>query len=164
VPTPDFILELRSMIGTHPLWLVGVTAVVLREHPAAGTQVLLVRRADNGWWTPVTGIVDPGEHPADAAVREVLEEAGVVAVAEHLSWVNVLPPMTYDNGDRAQYLDLVFRCRWRSGEPYPADGENSAARWYPLVDLPDMPGTHPERIRRAIAAGHGPAEFAGGAS
>src|SRR4051812_42568595 len=84
VPTPDFILELRSMIGTHPLWLVGVTAVVLRDHPGPEAQVLLVRRADNGWWTPVTGIVDRGEQPADAAVREVLEEAGVVAVAQHL--------------------------------------------------------------------------------
>ena len=61
--------------------------------------MLLVQRTDNGWWTPVTGIVDPGEQPADAAVREVLEEAGVVAVAEHLAWINVLPPMEYENGD-----------------------------------------------------------------
>ena len=41
--TPDFVLDLRQAIGTAPLWLTGVTAVVLRDD-----EVLLVRRADNG--------------------------------------------------------------------------------------------------------------------
>ena len=45
----------------------GVTAVVLNP---ARTHLLVVRRADDGRWTPVTGIVDPGEEPAIAAVRE----------------------------------------------------------------------------------------------
>ena len=162
MPTPDFVLALRAKVGTELLWLTGVTAVVLRDGPSGNREVLLVERADNGWWTPVTGIVDPGEQPADAAVREVLEEAGVVAVAEHLAWINVLPPMEYENGDRAQYLDVVFRCRWISGDPYPADGENTAAGWYPLDALPDMPGTHPDRVRRAAASTNGPALFTGG--
>ena len=77
MPIPDFILELRELVGTRPLPLVGVTAVVIRDH-----QVLLGRRSDNGALTPVTGIVDPGEEPADAAVREALEEAGVVVRAD----------------------------------------------------------------------------------
>ena len=34
------------------------------------THSLTVRRADDGAWTPVTGIIDPGEEPAIAAVRE----------------------------------------------------------------------------------------------
>lgn len=137
MPIPEFIAEIRALIGHHPLWLPGVTAVVRREHEGR-EQVLLVRRADDGRWTPVTGIVDPGEQPAVAAVREVLEEAGVVAVAQHLARVQALPPMTYDNGDRAQYLDMVFRCAWVSGEPYPADGENTQAGWFALDGLPPM--------------------------
>ncbi|MGW2217585.1 NUDIX domain-containing protein, partial [Nonomuraea sp. NPDC001684] len=72
MPTPEFVLALREKIGTEPLWLSGVTAVVLHED-----QVLLVRRSDTGAWTPVTGIIDPGEQPADAALREVAEETGV---------------------------------------------------------------------------------------
>jgi ADP-ribose pyrophosphatase YjhB (NUDIX family) len=74
--------------------------------------VLLVRRADSGAWTPVTGIVDLGEEPAVAAEREVLEEADVVAHVEALSWVKVIDPVTYPNGDRSRYLDLVFRAGW----------------------------------------------------
>ena len=72
MPTPDFVLDLRRHIGTAPLSLVGVTAVILR-----GDDVLLGRRSDTGALTPITGIVDPGEEPADAARREALEEAGV---------------------------------------------------------------------------------------
>lgn len=148
MPTPDFILELRERVGHASLWLSGVTAVVLR--PAQPLEVLLVRRADNGAWTPVTGIVDPGEEPADAAAREVLEEAGVVAEPERLAWVQVIDPIVYPNGDRSQFLDLVFRMRWLSGTPYPADGENSEARWFGLDALPPLSENMAERIRRAL--------------
>ncbi|GAA4767446.1 NUDIX hydrolase [Microbacterium gilvum] len=147
--TPEFILRLREKIGTELLWLTGATAVVLRGEGDA-REVLLVRRADNGRLTPVTGIVDPGEQPAVAAVREVLEEADVVAEAEALVWVNTLPPMVYPNGDRSQYLDLVFRCRYVSGDPRPADGENSEAFWRRVDDLADVDGEMRERIRMAV--------------
>jgi 8-oxo-dGTP pyrophosphatase MutT (NUDIX family) len=150
MPTPDFVLSLREKIGTDPLWLTGVTAVVTRGEGDA-QELLVVRRADNGALTPVTGIVDPGEQPAVAAEREVLEEAGVVAVAERLAWVQTLPEMTYANGDRAQYLDLVFACRWESGEPWPADGENTEAFWSPVADLPTMSENMRQRVTVALA-------------
>lgn len=142
---PDFVLALREKIGHAPLWLSGVSAVVLRDN-----EVLLVRRADNGAWTPVTGIIDPGEQPAVAAERETLEEAGVVVIAESLAWVQVLSMMTYDNGDQSQYLDLVFRCSYVSGDPFPVDGENSEAAWFALDALPDMSENMIARIRSAV--------------
>lgn len=146
MPTPDFVLELRKKIGHDQLWLSGVTAVVTRDD-----QVLVVKRADNGAWTSVAGIIEPGEEPAVAAEREVLEEAGVVAVCERLAWVHTLSPVTYPNGDRTQFLDLTFRCRFVSGEPHPADGEATEARWSPLDDLPEMSADQRQRIRYALA-------------
>ena len=143
--TPEFVLALREKIGTAPLWLSGVTAVVLR-----GDEILLVRRADNGAWTPVTGIIDPGEEPAVAALREVEEEAGVTAVAERLVWVHVIPPLVYPNGDQSQYLDLVFRLRWESGEPWPADGENTEARFFPLGAMPEMSPDMRARVQAGL--------------
>lgn len=154
---PDFVLALRAKIGHDPLWLSGVTAVVARPGSSSSsdgppeTEVLLVRRTDNGAWTPVTGIIDPGEQPADAAARETLEEAAVVAVAERLAAVHTLPPMTYENGDQAQYLDLVFRLRWVSGEPWPADGENTEAAWFPLSALPPVSDEMRSRIEAALS-------------
>lgn len=150
--TPDFVLSLREKVGHELLWLTGVTAVVLRETPGGGREVLLVRRADNGAWTPVTGIVDPGEQPAAAATREVLEEADVVAEPQALVRVHTSPPMRYDNGDRAQYLDLTFRFTYVSGEPHPADGENTDAAWFALDDLPDLSA---DMLARVTAATNG---------
>lgn len=151
MPTPDHVLALRAHVGHLLLWLPGVTAVVLREVDGR-TQVLLVRRADNGAWTPVTGIVDPGEDPARAGAREVLEEADVVAVPERLARVHALPPMRYDNGDEAQYLDHTYRFAWVSGEPRPADGENTDAAWFDLDALPPMSEEMLARVRVALPA------------
>jgi 8-oxo-dGTP pyrophosphatase MutT (NUDIX family) len=114
----------------------GVTALVLdRER----TRMLAVRRSDDGSWTPVTGIIDPGEEPARAAVREVAEEAGIICTALRLIDVRALPEITHDNGDRAQYLDLCFLCEADGAqEPWPADGENTAAQWFPVHEPPPM--------------------------
>jgi len=144
--TPDFILELRRFIGTRPLFLTGVTAVIVR-----GDEVLLGRRSDTGALTPVTGIVDPGEEPADAAVREAAEEAGVVIRAERLAWVHQIPRITYANGDQTDYLDLTFRCAWVSGEPRPVDGEMTEVGWYPSSDLSELGDEMRARVRAALA-------------
>ena len=140
MPIPEFIVELRQHIGHAPLWLAAVSAVVIRDQ-----QVLLIQRSDNQTWTPVTGIVDPGENPADCAVREVFEESGIHAVARRLAWVHVTRPMVHANGDQAQYLDHVFR----GGEPFPADDESLQARWFDLADTPDMSDDMCRRIELA---------------
>ncbi len=157
--TPDFVLDLRAKVGHDLLWLSGVTAVVLRDHPgvdghaSGGREVLLVRRADTGAWTPVTGVIDPGEQPAVAGAREVLEEAAIVAEPEALTWVRALPPMKYANGDLSQYLDLTFRFRYVSGEPHPADGENTAAAWFPVDAMPPMSENMVARVASALDPG-----------
>ena len=154
--TPEFVLDLREKIGTAPLPLVGVTAVVFRDE-----KVLLGRRSDNGAWQSVSGVVDPGEEPADAAVRECLEEAGIVARAQRLAVVQTLPRVIYPNGDQVDYLDLVFRCTWVSGDPYPADGELTEVGWYGLGELGEVDPAHVRKIALAIAEDD-PAQFLGG--
>ena len=148
--TPDFILSLREKVGSDPLWLSGATAVVVRPG-ADGDEVLLVQRVDDLQWSPVAGIIDPGEQPHDAALREVAEEAGVAARVERLAWLTVTEMVTYPNGDQTQYIDHVFRCAWVSGEPEPVDGEASAAGFFPVDDLPPMADHHLDRVRVALA-------------
>ena len=144
MPVPEFIVELRRHIGHAALWLPGVTAVVIRNR-----QVLLVKRADNQAWTPVTGIVEPGENPADSAAREVLEETGIRVVARRLAWVHVTRPIVHANGDHAQYLDHVFRMDWVAGEPFPADDESLDARWFDFAKVPHLSGDMRRRIELA---------------
>lgn len=147
MPIPDFIVALRRRLGHDLLWLPAVTAVVLD----AG-HVLLVRRADNGRWAPVTGIVDPGEQPAVCAAREVLEETRVVARVQRLVSVHADDPVTHANGDRAQYLDLTFRCGYVSGTAAVGDDESLEVRWFPLDALPPMRPTSLARIEAAVPA------------
>ena len=144
MPIPEFIVELRRHIGHAPLWLAGVTAVVIRDQ-----RVLLVQRSDNKAWTPVPGIVEPGENPADCAVREVFEETGIHVVPSRLAWVHVTAPMVHANGDHAQYLDHLFRMDWVGGEPFPADDESLDACWFDLAEVPDMSADMRRRIELA---------------
>lgn len=146
MPIPDFITEIRALVGHHPLWLPGVTAVVRRDD-----EILLVRRADNGAWTPVTGIPEPGEEPAVAAVREVCEETGVTARVDRLASTWVSGPVVHANGDLATYLDLTFACTWLEGDAHVADDESRDVAWVRRTELAER-GVNDEMLRRIDAA------------
>jgi ADP-ribose pyrophosphatase YjhB (NUDIX family) len=147
MPIPQFIVDLRARVGHDALWLPGVTAVVLDDDG----RVLLVRRADNDLWTLVTGCLEPGEHPAVGAVREVVEETAVMAVAERILGVSALPLTVYGNGDQARYLDVTFRCRAVGGAARVNDDESVDVGWFPLDELPaSLPDRHRQCIQDAM--------------
>ena len=150
MPIPDFVLALRSRLGHDLLWLPGVSAVVVHEDG----RLLLGRRSDNGLWAVVSGIPEPGEQPALAAVREVLEETGIHAVVQGLAAVcSGADPVRYENGDLAQYLDLTFTCSAAgAGDPLVADGESTAVGWFEAGALPEpLMKSSQLRIARALA-------------
>ncbi len=148
MPIPEFVAALRARVGTTLLWLPGVTAVTFD----AEERVLLVRRADNDRWALVSGIVEPGEEPARALVREVAEETGVVVDVVALAYADVTPEVTYPNGDRAQYLDLTFLCRHAGGTAVVADEESTDVGWFPLDALPEpMTASSRDRLANALA-------------
>ncbi|MEV7601944.1 NUDIX domain-containing protein [Kitasatospora sp. NPDC089797] len=151
---PPFLVELRTLVGTRPLWLSAVAAVVVDEQG----RVLLARRADDGRWASVGGILDPGEQPADGVVRECLEETGVEVVPELLASATVTPPVSYPNGDVTQYLVLTFRCRAVGGEARVNDDESLEVGWFALDELPPMIDSEHDRLRHALEC-RGPAVF-----
>jgi 8-oxo-dGTP pyrophosphatase MutT (NUDIX family) len=145
--TPKFILALREKIGHDLLWMPGITAVVLDDHE----QLLLVRRADDGRWSLPAGILEPGEQPAVAIVREIHEETAVEAVVDRLVRVESLPPSAYPNGDQVQYLDLCFRCHAVGGTPRVNDDESLEVGWFRLVDHPELHPREETCIADALA-------------
>lgn len=139
--------ELRERVGSEfPLWFPGVIAVVLD----GDGRVLLHRRADNGRWAMISGILDPGEEPATGVVREVWEETGVRVVPESLTSVTVSPPVVHANGDHARYLELTFRCRAVGGHARVNDDESAEVGWFSRHALPPLAPGYRTRIDHAL--------------
>jgi len=148
VPVPTYITNLRAHIGHELILLPGASAVVYDDRG----HILLVRRGDNGRWSVPAGMIDPGEQPAQAAVREVLEETGVHCEVDFLAGV-ATHPVEYPNGDRCEYLNVWFRCRAVAGTPR-ADGDESlAAAWFPPEALPPLDPWSELRISTAASPG-----------
>ncbi len=145
---PIHVVRLREKIGQELLLLPGVCASVFDERG----QILLQRRADSGRWALPGGIMEPGETPATAVVREVLEETGVRAVPERVTGVYTTPLLTYPNGDRAQYVIVGFACRAIEGTPRVNDDESLEVAYFPLDALPDLHPAHRIRIEHARTA------------
>ncbi|MEU3192748.1 NUDIX domain-containing protein [Streptomyces sp. NPDC006992] len=155
--TPDYIRDLRRSAGHQLLHLPGVSVIVFDDRG----RVLLGRRADTGRWSVIGGIPEPGEQPADCAVREVQEETNVRCVAERLVGVYALDkPVTYPNGDICQFMDIVFRCRATAAAASAVrvnDEESLEVGWFGLDELPSMKEYAHFRIKQASQ--EGPASF-----
>ncbi|MFC4031511.1 NUDIX domain-containing protein [Streptomyces polygonati] len=143
---PKFILDIREKAGDTLLFLPGVVMVVFDTRG----RVLLNKRADSGKWALISGLPDPGEQPAEAAVREILEETAISAVVERVLSVFTNEPVVYENGDRAQYVDIVLRCRAVGGEARVNDDESLDVRWFALDELPPLGPIARGRIELAL--------------
>jgi len=154
VPTPAFVLDLRRRYGSGLLLLPGVCAVLVRtDLEPRRSHLLLVRRSDSGAWTLPAGIVEPGEQPATTIVRELWEETRVFARADRLAWLVADPALTYPNGDRCQFLTLVFRCSYVSGQARVGDEESLEVSWFPTDGLPELDERERQRIEHGLAPG-----------
>lgn len=100
-------------------------------------RLLLVRRSnppDAGLWGYPGGKIDWGESAAQAAIRELREETGVIAEAtETLACLDVIKPGR--NGETEHhYLLVATLCAHLWGEPVAADDVSEAA-WIPAEDI-----------------------------
>jgi 8-oxo-dGTP pyrophosphatase MutT (NUDIX family) len=147
MPISPFVANLRKKIGKDLLHLAGVNAVVINDRD----EVLLVESKEINQWMPIGGMIEPGEEPADAAIREVYEETGVRVIPQRLAGVYDGPHVEYSNGDLVQYITIVFLCKAVAGEPHPHDEENRDARYFAIDKLPDLRSDYRRNIAVALA-------------
>lgn len=133
MPISPYVKNLRSCIGHELLMFPTVSAVVVND----SEEVLLGQRSDNHKWSIISGMLDPGEQPADAILREIYEGTGVQAEIDRLAGV-ALHEVTYPNGDLCHMLKTWFRCHPISGEARVNDEESVSVRWFPFDALPEM--------------------------
>jgi 8-oxo-dGTP pyrophosphatase MutT (NUDIX family) len=121
-----------------------------REFSAGG---VVVRRLRGGWhvaairpqgrgertWALPKGLVDPGESPAETAVREAYEETGLhVALDAKLGDVKYV--YTRRTGERVFKVVSFYLLRYRRGRlgdlPPGMEVEVAETRWLPLAEAP----------------------------
>ncbi len=133
MPISDHLAGLRDKVG-HDLLMMPCAAGIVRD---ARGWLLLQRRSDNGLWSVPGGSLDPGEQPAQACVREVYEETGLVVRPAQVLSVETHPMTTYPNGDVAQAVVTVFDCVVVGGELGCLDGESLELRFFAPDSLPE---------------------------
>ncbi|MCZ9342982.1 NUDIX hydrolase, partial [Streptomyces sp. TRM76130] len=69
---------------------------------------------------------------------------------ERVVLVQALDPVTYDNGDVCQYMDITFRCRALGGEAEVNDDESLEVGWFAVDALPDIGAFGQLRIKQAL--------------
>ena len=117
-----------------------VAVIVPTRRAATGHKVLALPK----------GHVDPGETPAQAAQREVREEAGV-----ETDLVGELGEVRYwyqRNGQKIAKLVTFFLFDYRSGDVADHDNEVEVARWIPFEEAERTLTYKGERemVRRAL--------------
>ena len=109
---------------------VAAAALVIKNE-----QVLLVRRTNEpfrGYWTLPAGFVDAGEDPAQAAIRECMEETGLTIAINDL--VDVIPGREHPAGAD---IVIVYQAEAIAGELKPGD-DADRAKFFPSDQLPPL--------------------------
>lgn len=98
-------------------------------------KILLVQRADSGVWLYPTGWADIGYSPAEVAIKEVLEETGIVC--EPLRLLGVVDGQRMGFTRFGMYM-IQFHCRAVGGELTRHPLETADVGWFGPDELPEQ--------------------------
>lgn len=123
-----FYRSLRDRVGSDLLLIPAVVALIRDDEGR-----LLVHQRPDGTWSLPAGAIEPGETPAQAVVRETLEETGYVVVPERVAAVVGGEACRVRNraGHEIEYVLTVFECRIVGGEPRSVGDETVALAFVP---------------------------------
>ncbi len=113
-------------------------SVLVRD---ASGSVLMLRRADNGFWTIPTGGMKKGETAKQCAVRECREETGIEVEITGLVGVFTTPDhvIEYRKGKHTievrQPVNICLRARPVGGTLKPEPSEASDVEWVMVEEL-----------------------------
>ena len=108
---------------------VGIGAAVFNERD----EMLLIQRAEGTWFYP-TGWSDVGLSPAQVAIKEVREEAGLLVTPQRL--VGIYNSAKWRTDLNPHYYSIVFECRLDGGEMHSHPPETLDADFFAHDHIP----------------------------
>ncbi|MGX4686101.1 NUDIX domain-containing protein [Vagococcus sp. JNUCC 83] len=149
----DYLLNLRKQVGNRPLVVAGVLGVVTNEG-----NILLVKRADNGFWGLPAGSIELYESPYKAMCRELFEETGLKTTEKDIELLNVFGgkthTYTYPNGDICSFVSIGFFIKSYTGNIIKITNETNDCRFFSLKYLPNNIACHEMEIIKEYCIQH----------
>jgi len=130
-----YVEDLRQVVGSHPLVLVGTAVAVFNSNG----EILLQKRRDGLWGVP-GGFIELGESTEEAGRREVFEETGIEI--GKLDLVGVFSGKQHyvklPNGDEFYPVTIAYVSKEIKGGILKADGtETTEATFFSVNQLPE---------------------------
>ncbi len=140
MPINNYMAELRALVGSRPLFLVGAAVLLLDGEG----RLLLHHRVDNHTWGLPGGAAELGERMEETAARETLEEVGLTCHTLELFGVYSGPELygRYPSGDEVYAVSIIYLCRDYRGEIRVDPNEGLAAGFFTLGNLPENLSPH----------------------
>jgi ADP-ribose pyrophosphatase YjhB (NUDIX family) len=114
-------------------------------------ELLLIQRADNGFWAMPGGCQDLGETAQECAQRECLEETGLEVICTDLIGVYSSTSYEYVNypWKDNEFTHLVFLAEIKGGK-IETSSETLKVEWFELDKIPELSDGHDIRINHGI--------------
>lgn len=137
MPISPYIRQVRALVGSARLLLPSVSVQLFD----AEGRLLLVRQREGGVWSTPGGLIEPDERPADAAVRELWEETGLVFRPERLLGLYGGPEcvVRYANGDEVQYVISALGGTLTGGAARPDGDETVEVQYWAEAEARGLP-------------------------
>lgn len=140
----EYVRWIRSHVGSARILLPSASVLIFDERG----RLLVARPQGRDKWVVPGGAVDPGETPAEAAIREAFEETGLHIEITGVFGVFGGPDFAveYSNGDSVEYVMTTYTASITGGSLEPQDGEIVEMRFVGIDELSALPLEHWARL------------------
>jgi len=140
----DYYKNIREKVGNELIFMPSVAGIVRNDRD----EILFQKKGNGEGWSLPAGAIEPGETPAEALVREVLEETGLVVTPTKLAGVfgGRNYRYTYPNGHKVEYNVFLFECEVQSGNLNPIDLETVELHYFKAENMPKLALPYPEQL------------------
>lgn len=129
-----YMKNIRKYVGHQPVFMAAAGALVINEK----NQLLLEKRKDNGYWAYPGGTMELGETFEECAMREVLEETGLILKDMKFFCVasGEKRHVVYPNKDEVYIVEVVYLCHKYEGSLKAQKEEITKLDFFDLDGMP----------------------------